>query len=204
MRSYANICSHVSGCGGRPVRRPQRVARARGTSAAAPCGSASSAACAPSARARRAGRRAMPPRARASPARRGGPRSSRPSAIAAATAQPGSPRCVQSPKRHCAASASTSANTLRRPAACSHTRGSRSPGVSITSAPLASGTSSRCVVVWRPRSSPRRTGERRALLAGQVVEQRRLADARRAEQHRGAARPQPGRRAPPSRSRRRR
>ena len=95
-------------------------------------------------------------------------------------------------KRHCAASASTSANTLRRPAACSHTRGSRSPGVSITSAPLASGTSSRCVVAWRPRSSPAPHGERRPLLAGQVVEQRGLADARRAEQDGGAARLQPG------------
>src|SRR5829696_5040256 len=90
------------------------------------------------------------------PARRSA--GSRPSAIAAATAQPGSPRCEQSRKRHRSASSSTSANTLRRPPACSQTRGRRSPGVSITSAPLASGTSSRCVVAWRPRSSPARTG----------------------------------------------
>ena len=64
--------------------------------------------------------------------------------------------------------------------------------MSMTSAPPASGTSSRCLVAWRPRSSPRPDGERRPLLPGEAVEQRRLADAGGAEQDGGAPGREPG------------
>ena len=96
------------------------------------------------------------PRARAcaSAASRSG--ASSPASIAAATPQPGSPPCEQSRKRQSAAAATTSANASSTPAA-EAIRGSRRPGVSISSAPSSSANSSRCVVAWRPRASDART-----------------------------------------------
>ena len=77
------------------------------------------------------------------------------------------------------------AEALRESQSCS----SRSPGVSTTSPPPGSSTSCRCVVVCRPSPSSSRIGRRREqLLAGERVHERRLADARRAEQRDRAAR----------------
>ena len=55
------------------------------------------------------------------------------------------------------ASDSTSSNAASRPAPSDHSWISRSPGVSTRRAPPGSATSSRCVVVWRPRWSASRT-----------------------------------------------
>ena len=87
----------------------------------------------------------------------------------------------------CAASSAMSANASSMPpppaSVCS-----RSPGVSISSAPLGRTNSSRWVVAWRPRSSRSRISQRPlALLAEQRVDERRLADAGHAEQRRGPA-----------------
>ena len=85
---------------------------------------------------RGAGRR-RPPRRRRSPARRG-------------ACSRGSGTARRAPRRRRTRCAGPRPAPTRR--------GSRRPGVSITSAPPASGTSSRWVVAWRPRSSPGRTG----------------------------------------------
>ena len=99
----------------------------------------------------------------------------------------------------------------RRPTAPS----SRIPGVSRISAPEGSRISSRCVVVWRPCASSSRIARVAIQLgAGERVDERRLADPRRAQQHRGlagasmapTAPPAPGRSGPrpPAPARRRR
>ena len=68
---------------------------------------------------------------------------------------------------------------------------SRSPGVSITSPPPGRRSSSRCVVVWRPVPSVGDSRRPHQILAGEPVEERRLAHARGAEENR---RPAPARR----------
>ena len=98
------------------------------------------------------------------------------------TAQPGSIGVVQSAKRQCAASATMSVNASSIPSALA-IAWSRSPGVSMSSAPVGRTNSSRCVVAWRPRSSPARISQRELpLLAEQRVDERRLADAGHPEQ----------------------
>ena len=68
--------------------------------------------------------------------------------------------CVQSENRHCAASSSMSANVCSTPSSASHRPTERMPGVSISTPPPGSGSSSRCVVVWRPRPSSRSSAGR--------------------------------------------
>ena len=85
-----------------------------------------------------------------------------------------------------AASASTSAKLSPVP---SHRPATRMPGVSISSAPPGSVSSSRVTVVWRPRPSLARTAPVSwRSLAQQRVDERRLAGAGRAEQDRRRAR----------------
>ena len=69
------------------------------------------------------------------------------------------------------------------------TSSSRMPGVSRTSPPPGSWRSWRRVVVWRPRASSSRISRRLALLAGERVDERRLADARRPDEGGGRAGP---------------
>ena len=74
------------------------------------------------------------------------------------------------------------------PAPPSQSCSSRRPGVSITTPPPGSTISSRCVVVCRPSSSSTRVAfDRHQLAAGEAVDERRLADAARPDQHRGRA-----------------
>ena len=130
-----------------------------------------------------------PPRARACGGWPGVPRSAVPSSSAARTAQPGSPSWRQSLNRQVAAMSTTSSNAASTPSSAPRTSSARMPGVSTSSAPPGSSNSSRWVVVWRPRESESRTSAGRlAVLAEQRVDQRRLADARRAEDRRGRAR----------------
>ena len=58
-------------------------------------------------------------------------------------------------ERHCPARSSTSSNACSRPSPASQSTSSRIPGVSIRQPPVGSTTSSRWVVVWRPRPSAR-------------------------------------------------
>ena len=71
--------------------------------------------------------------------------------MAALTAHPGSCSWEQSPKRQSPASSAISANVLSSTSSSAQSCSSRIPGVSISRAPAGSGTSSRCVVVCRPR-----------------------------------------------------
>ena len=106
----------------------------------------------------------------------------------ARTAQPGSPSWRQSLKRHVAASSAMSSNAVSTPSSAPATSSERMPGVSMSRAPPGSANSSRWVVVWRPRESSSRTSPvGLALLAEERVDERRLADARRAEHDRGPA-----------------
>ena len=85
-------------------------------------------------------------------------------------------------KRHSAANASTSANASASPSSASHMPTERMPGLSISSAPKWVTSSSRTVVVCRPRWSPSRTvAGRLALPAKERVDDRRLADAGRSD-----------------------
>ena len=101
--------------------------------------------------------RGGPPPAPACGDSRGARGSSVPSASAASTAQPGSRSCRQSRNLQPAARSVTSEKVAPRPSAAPATPSERMPGVSIRSAPPGSRTSSRCVVVWRPRESSART-----------------------------------------------
>ena len=138
---------------------------ARARPACAPAARARAAACASSRTARGRASRPRAPRARRSPAR---------------------VPCAQSAKRHCAASDSTSPNAASRPDSASQSCSSRMPGVSSTSPPSGSGTSWRCVVVCRPRPSSRISCVASSSSPSERVDERRLADAGRAEQRRGA------------------
>jgi hypothetical protein len=80
-----------------------------------------------------------------------------PASTLACTAQPGSPTCAQSAKRQAAARSSTSEKARDIPSSEPATATPRSPGVSMTTAPDGSTTSSRWVVVCRPLSSTDRT-----------------------------------------------
>ena len=134
---------------------------------------ARAAACASSAGARPAARRTRRPRARRTPAR-----------ARACSRRSGSPR--RAPRRP---------RTSRRAPAepTSQSCSSRRPGVSITSPPPGRTSSWRCVVVWRPSSSSARVSLRRhGLLAEPAVDERRLADAGRAEQDGRGAGPDAG------------
>ena len=76
-------------------------------------------------------------------------------AIASRMAHPGSDRCPQSEKRHAATNSSISPKASPIASSASHRASARRPGVSISSAPPGSRTSSRAVVVWRPFPSSR-------------------------------------------------
>ena len=109
------------------------------------------------------------------------------------TAQPGSRSWAQSAKRHDAASSSMSAKAAGQavPSPSDQSPTERIPGVSIRMAPPASTTSSPAVVVWRPRPSPARARRR---CPGRSAPARAftsvdLPDARRADEHERAARP---------------
>ena len=99
-----------------------------------------------------------PPRAPACDGSRTGPGRGVPSASAARTAQPGSPSWRQSRNRQPSGEVGDVGERGRRgrPTAPA-TPSERMPGVSMRSAPPGSRTSSRWVVVWRPRESSSRT-----------------------------------------------
>ena len=96
-------------------------------------------------------------RRRARGSARAAPRRARRARPRACTAQPGSWSCAQSWNRHCGASASMSANARRNPSSATHSVTARRPGVSTSTPPSGSSTSSRAVVVCRPRWSLART-----------------------------------------------
>ena len=183
VRRRAGVAPWVS----RTVGETPRGAPSASPSAAcsrAPPGRAPSTSCAP--RTRRAcracarGARAHPAASGSSPSAR---RASVPSASAAWTAQPGSRSWAQSENLQCANSSVTSSNASSMPSSATQSCTSRMPGVSITSAaarqldqlPARRRVPAGAVVADLLR--------REQLLARERVDERRLADARRAEQH---------------------
>ena len=107
--------------------------------------------------------------------------------MAPRTAQPGSEPCEQSENRHSAASSSMSANARDTSAAVPQKPAVRTPGVSIAT-PTPSSTTSCAVgrgVAAGAAALHLAGGEQ--LLAGEAVDERRLARARLAQQHEGAA-----------------
>ena len=143
--------------------------------APAPCAPPSEAArpCGSRAPGSRAGACSSCPSAPGTACRRSAPAGSR---------SPARRSCAQSENLHSAASSLISENVVSRISSSAQSCSSRIPGVSRRTAPEGSGTSSRCDVVCRPRPPALVCGGGEHVPAGEAVHERRLADARRAEQ----------------------